>query len=268
MRSVAIIRGLLLGLTLLTIALSACLGPSSPEAVLTAAVTSGPAPLEIGFNLSYTLIPGGGPFEAILDFGDGTEPVSAPSLFAILHHTYEVGGLYEAELTVTDGDGRISQASLTITASEEGPPVGVASGMTAPDFTAHTTDGGEVTLSDLRGTVVVMDFWGAWCTPCKRSLPHLDNLLEAYGDDGLAVILVSTDEIEQESVDFLASEGFQEFISVWEPGGKRNSPITILYEMDDQPIPRSFVLDRRGVIRYVGHPTDLGATEIEPLLQP
>lgn len=255
-----------MGLTLLTIVLSACLGPSSPEAALTAAITSGPAPLEIGFNLSYTVVPGDDSFEAVLDFGDDTEPVTAASLYTIIRHTYEIGGIYEAVLTITDADGRIDRVSLTITASDDGPPVGVVSGMTAPDFTAHTTDGGEVTLSDLQGAVVIIDFWGAWCTPCKKSLPHLDNLLEAYGGDGLTVLLVSTDEIEQESVDFLDREEYDGFISIWEAGGKRNSPITILYEMDDQPIPRSFVLDRRGVIRFVGHPTEIGSREIEPLL--
>jgi len=266
MRSVVIVRGLLLGLTLLTIALSACLGPSAPEAALTAAITSGPAPLDIGFNLSYSVIRSGEPFEAVLDFGDGSDPVSPASLYTIVHHTYEAGGVHEAELTLIDADGRTDDATLTITVSEDGPPVGVAPGMTAPDFTAHTTDGGEVTLSNLRGSVVLLDFWGAWCTPCKKSLPHLDNLMEAYGADGLTVVLVSTDETEQESIDFLSGEGFDRFISVWEPGEKRNSPITILYEMDDQPIPRSFILDRRGVIRYVGHPTNVGARQIEPLL--
>ncbi|MBN1859327.1 redoxin domain-containing protein [Candidatus Bipolaricaulota bacterium] len=266
MRSVAIARGLLLGLALLMITLSACLGIQDPQAALTAAITSGSAPLESGFNLSCAVVPAGEPFEAVLGFGDGSEPVSAASLFTIVRHTYRIGGVYEAVLIVTDERGRQDQASLMITVSEEGPPVGVMPGMTAPDFTAHTTDGDLVTLSDLRGSVVVLDFWGAWCTPCKKSLPHLQNLLDAYGDEGLLCVLVSTDEIEQDSIEYLADEGFEEFISVWEPGGKRASPITILYEMDDQPIPRSFILDRRGVIRYVGHPTDIGATEIEPLL--
>ncbi len=266
MRSVVIVRGLLFGLVLLTIMLSACLGIQTPQAALTAAITSGPGPLDIGFNLSYTTIPTGEPFEAVLDFGDDSEPLPVMSLYTIVRHTYMIDGVYEAVLTITDHDGREDRASLMITVSEEGPPVGVAPGRTAPDFTAHTTDGGELTLSDLRGSVVVLDFWGAWCLPCKKSLPHLRNLFDAYSDDGLLVVLVSTDELEQESIDYLAGEGFDEFVSVWEPGGKRASPITLLYGIDDQPIPRSFVLDRRGVIRFVGHPTDVGATEIEPLL--
>ena len=251
------------------VALSGCrLFQVDPIAVLASSIVSGPAPLTIGFDLSYSVHPKGRPLSYVLDFGDGSEPVSGAEFGIIVHHTYEVGGVFEALLTVTDDDARRATSSLTITVSDDGPPVGTEVGMTAPGFTAHTTDGGEFTLSDTRGQVVLIDFWGAWCTPCRSSLPHLADLVAAYGSEGVTAVLVSTDAVEQDSIDFLARNGYTDFVSVWEPGAKY-TPIAELYGvLSGGPvgIPHTFLLDRQGVIRWVGHPLNLLPASIEALL--
>jgi len=251
------------------IVLSGCrLFESDPIAILASSVISGPAPLEISFDLSYSTHPKDRPMSFVLDFGDNTEPTSGTEFGIIVHHTYEQGGVYEALLTLTDDDGRRATASLTITVSAEGPPTGTEAGMAAPDFTAHTTDGGEFALSSARGNVVLIDFWGAWCAPCKRSLPHLDSLVSAYGVEGLIAVLVSTDAAEQDSIDYLEENGYTRFVSVWEPGG-RDTRIAALYGVlggSSVGIPHTFVLDRQGVIRWVGHPLDLLPDTVESLL--
>jgi peroxiredoxin len=185
----------------------------------------------------------------------------------ILHHIYDAG-TYDAVLILTDDHGRQGSDTLTITADESGPPVGTSVGDTAPDFTAHTTDGGSLTLSDYRGEVVLLDFWGAWCTPCRSSMPHLDALVREYAADGVVAIVVSTDAAEQTSIDFLDDGGYDAFLSVWEPGGKSGNPLTKLYGLNgtDVGIPRTFVIDRQGVIRYVGHPVDLTGEMLEAIL--
>jgi len=249
-------------------ALSGCLFQPDPIAVLASSVVSGPAPLTIDFDLSYSTHPKGRPLTYALDFGDGSDPAAGTEFGIIVRHTYEEGGVYEAILTVTDDDGRQATASLTITVSAEGPEEGIEVGTTAPDFTAPTTDGGEFTLSDARGQVVLLDFWGAWCTPCKKSLPHLAELLATYGEDGVIGVLISTDTAEQDSIDFLAQNGFTDFVSVWEPGG-RFTPLAELYGVlsgGSVGIPHTFVLDRQGVIRWVGHPLDLLPTIVESFL--
>jgi peroxiredoxin len=254
-------------LTALT-ALSGCLFQVDPVAILASSVVSGPAPLTIGFNLSYSMHPKDRPLSYALDFGDGSPPDSGTEFGIIVQHTYEGGGVFEATLTVSDDNGRQATDSLTITVSDDGPAEGIEVGMTAPDFTARTTDGGEFTLSDARGQVVLLDFWGAWCTPCKNSLPHLDELLVTYGTDGLIAVLVSTDTVEQDSIDFLAQNGYTDFISVWEPGGKY-TPIAELYGVlsgGSVGIPHTFVFDRQGVIRWVGHPLNLQPEFVESLL--
>lgn len=250
------------------VALSGCLFRADPIAILASSVISGPAPLAISFDLSYSMHPKSRPLSFVLDFGDGAEPNSGTEFGIIVHHTYEDGGVYTAVLTVTDDAGGQATASLTITVSDEGPPAGIQVGMTAPDFTAHTTDGSEFTLSDARGQVVLLDFWGAWCTPCKKSLPHLDELVATYGADGVRAVLVSTDAVEQDSIDYLAENGYTDFDSVWEPGGKYTR-IAELYGVlsgGSVGIPHTFVLDRQGVIRWIGHPLNLQADFVESLL--
>jgi len=250
-------------------ALTGCrLFQTDPVAVLAGPVVSGPAPLAVAFDLSHSLHPQDRPISYVLDFGDGTDPIFGVQFGVIIHHTYEASDVFEAILTVTDDAGRFALASLTITVSDEGPPIGTGVGMTAPDFTASTTDGDAFTLSEGRGQVVLIDFWGAWCNPCRRSLPHLAELVSTYGTAGVVGVLVSTDAVEQDAIDYLALNGYTAFVSVWEPGGKY-TPVAQLYGvLSGGPvgIPRTFLLDRQGVIRWVGHPLDLAPEMIASLL--
>src|SRR4030042_294631 len=71
----------------------------------------------------------------------------------------------------------------------------------APDFTLKTIDGQEITLSKLKGKVVLLDFWATWCGPCRESIPHLIQLYKAYREKGFEVIGMSVNkEDERESV--------------------------------------------------------------------
>jgi thiol-disulfide isomerase/thioredoxin len=54
------------------------------------------------------------------------------------------------------------------------------------------TDGKALKLEDLKGKVVVLDFWGTWCPPCRAAMPHLKELYHKHKDDGLVVIGIHT----------------------------------------------------------------------------
>jgi thiol-disulfide isomerase/thioredoxin len=64
----------------------------------------------------------------------------------------------------------------------------------APDFALQTVEGQEVTLSGLRGKVVLLDFWATWCGPCRESIPHLSQLYKSYQDKGFELIGMSMDK--------------------------------------------------------------------------
>jgi cytochrome c biogenesis protein CcmG/thiol:disulfide interchange protein DsbE len=73
-------------------------------------------------------------------------------------------------------------------------------GKEAPDFSMTDTKGNLVKLSDLRGKVVWLNFWGLRCGPCVRELPALEKLHKAYVDKGLVIIGVNADGVDTEFI--------------------------------------------------------------------
>lgn len=63
----------------------------------------------------------------------------------------------------------------------------------APNFTLAALDGKNVSLSDFKGKVVVLNFWATWCSPCSREIPDLNDLYNRYQEKGLAVISIAMD---------------------------------------------------------------------------
>ncbi|NLL91949.1 MAG: TlpA family protein disulfide reductase [Ruminococcaceae bacterium] len=75
-------------------------------------------------------------------------------------------------------------------------------GDTAPDFSAKTLKGEEFTLSDLRGRVVLINFWASWCFPCVSEMPEIQKLYDEYSRDELEIIAVNVGEKENKVEDF------------------------------------------------------------------
>ena len=79
----------------------------------------------------------------------------------------------------------------------------------APKLEALSLQGQKVSLSDLQGKIVVLDFWATWCPPCRASLPEIKDLLKKYPREKLVVISVSADEDEKAWKNFVASKGME-----------------------------------------------------------
>ncbi len=87
------------------------------------------------------------------------------------------------------------------------PPGSIRSGQDVPDFTLVDLRGETVSLSDLRGRAVVLNFWATWCPPCRREMPLLDNFQSRYGPRGLTVVGVALDEPVTTVAPFIAAMG-------------------------------------------------------------
>jgi thiol-disulfide isomerase/thioredoxin len=92
-------------------------------------------------------------------------------------------------------------------------PAGVAPSekvIAAPDFTLPTLKGDSLTLSDLGGRLVVLNFWATWCGPCVKEMPTLEHLRDRLGDKGLSVLAVSLDMGDPKRVaDFVRGYGWR-----------------------------------------------------------
>jgi thiol-disulfide isomerase/thioredoxin/outer membrane lipoprotein-sorting protein len=85
-------------------------------------------------------------------------------------------------------------------------PAGELAGKPAPDFTLKGLDGKDVKLADLKGSVVVLDFWATWCGPCVMSLPGLDQLHQAKKEAGVKVFAVNQQEEKDLVQGFMSSK--------------------------------------------------------------
>jgi thiol-disulfide isomerase/thioredoxin len=113
----------------------------------------------------------------------------------------------------------------------------------APDWSLTDAAGNVVRLSDLRGKVVIMDFWATWCGPCKRSMPEIDKFTRKYAGQNLAVFSVN---VWDRSADVVLEWWREQDYSMQLLFGSRE--LTTAYEV--QGIPHLCVIDGEGIIRY------------------
>ena len=133
----------------------------------------------------------------------------------------------------------------------------------APAFTLENLDGVDVSLSDYLGSVVILDFWATWCTPCMKTFPELHALQLRYADRGVALLVVSLDRTADRARDHLVRSGFPTSNVLW---GSLDEARAVKSLYDVGGIPRTFLIDRNGYIRFSGYPTRVTPEEIEPWL--
>jgi thiol-disulfide isomerase/thioredoxin len=142
-------------------------------------------------------------------------------------------------------------------------------GMPAPEISMKSPDGKSYSLSDLKGKVVLLDFWASWCGPCRKSNPHVVEVYNKYKDKGFTVFSVSLDGIDTRAKERFPTEeqykaGLEQSKKNWLAAIEKDQ-LTWPYHVSeltkwDTPavrqygvsgIPKTFLIDREGKIAAV-----------------
>lgn len=148
-----------------------------------------------------------------------------------------------------------ASAPSSIPASNEGIQVGNL----APDFQLPNLDDEALSLNELRGKPVVLNFWATWCGPCRTEMPYLQEIYEKYSDEGLMLLAIDIDESPSQVEKFLLSNNLSLPVLL-DIGGA----VTKKYRI--QVIPTTYFIDGDGIIQSKRIGAFINAAQIEEQL--
>lgn len=140
----------------------------------------------------------------------------------------------------TDPNAAAEAETKALIAKYEGKP--------APDFTAKDLNGKDISLSSLKGKVVVIDFWASWCGPCRAVMPSIQEIHEKYGKD-VAVLAVDTWDTKEACLNFLKESSQYTMPVLLDPAADKQgaSIASTLYGVHG--IPTTIIIDKDGIVR-------------------
>jgi peroxiredoxin len=145
------------------------------------------------------------------------------------------------------GGGSSESSSGASDASSKSHPL---LGKAAPEITVETVGGdGPKTLKAAAGKVVILDFWGTFCDPCKKSFPKYQEIADQFPGDVaiLAVAVDDPDNVKKEALVTFAKENHAKFAIVWD----KDHSTSKKYGIDNLTMPSSFVIDKEGKVRHL-----------------
>jgi len=140
-------------------------------------------------------------------------------------------------LTAIAAVAALTLSAPAMTADSRGP---------APDFELPARDGQSVRLSDLRGQVVLINFWATWCGPCRKEMPLLEQLHQRYEPLGFTLLGVNVEENPGDAEAFLEDVPVS-FPVLFDP----QNEVSRMYDVS--AMPSTVIVDREGNVRYLHH---------------
>ena len=119
-----------------------------------------------------------------------------------------------------------------------------AANAAAPDFTLRGADGRNVRLDELRGQVVLVNFWATWCGPCREEMPRLDSLYQKYRKSGFVLLGVNIDDDPHAALATATKLGVSFPVLL-----DTDKKVSKLYDLSTMP--STVVIDRDGKMRFL-----------------
>lgn len=123
-------------------------------------------------------------------------------------------------------------------------PATAAQKVAAPDFTLKSREGKNVRLSDLRGQVVLLNFWASWCGPCRQEMPVLDDIHKKYNSLGFSVLGVNLDAKSSKAINYLKDTPVT-FPVLYDPKGDVSGQYGV------SAMPSTVIIDKDGNVRFL-----------------
>jgi thiol-disulfide isomerase/thioredoxin len=120
----------------------------------------------------------------------------------------------------------------------------LARALMAPPFAVTTLDGKKISLDDLQGKVVLMDFWATWCEPCREALPRIREIAKKFDGQPLIVLSVSVDQDERKWKEFVATNEM-----TWPQYFDNGFTGPLAKTFGVQAIPHTFTIDADGILQ-------------------
>jgi peroxiredoxin len=119
-----------------------------------------------------------------------------------------------------------------------------ASSAIAPSFTLPSRSGDTVSLAQLKGKVVMLNFWASWCGPCRQEMPLLDSMYKRYSSLGFTLVGVNVDANSKDAEAWLSKTPVS-FPVLFD----RESKVSAMYDV--KAMPSTVFIDRKGNVRYL-----------------
>lgn len=130
--------------------------------------------------------------------------------------------------------------------SRDSTPPPISAGQAAPRFELRRLDGGaSIRLDDLRGRVVLVNFWATWCAPCVKEFPEFQKFVRQQGENGAVVLALNAYDTPEKIQEFLRSLAINDVRVLLDSKGETERAYGVVN------LPVTFIIDAEGKVRYM-----------------